>query len=289
MTTTPEETGTETQEATVVTPATAETYIASTETDGGELLAGKFKSTEDLEKAYKELETKLGQTKTQPDPADTTAEEQPETDTDAADPAEEKPDAEDDGGDDPYAAYGEAVGNALKEAEVDPAAAAAEFEKDGTLSEETFEKFNKAGFPKEVVEAYLRGVAQHTETVTQITDAQIAEIKSLAGGDDGYKELSKWMAANATPEQLTAYNDTLSTGNTADITAAVRGMVDRYNADIGREGTLLGGRPPAPNAGYASEAEYLADVANPEYKKSQAFRDTVAKKLMASPNVLTVR
>lgn len=283
MTDTPEAT-VEVPEGTIQQGGAAQSVTVSTETQGEELLAGKFKSQEDLVKAYKELESKLGQQQPQQQPEQEQTQEQ--TDTTTEEKTETK---EGEGGDDPYAVYGEAVGSALKAAEVDPAAAAKEFEETGTLSDESFEKFEKAGFPKEMVEAYLRGVAAATENATQITEAQIEQIKAVAGGEEGYAKLQQWMATNVDAAELEQFNETVGSGDLAATIAAVSAMNNRYQQDIGREGTLRGGKAAAQSEGYASEAEYLADMAKPEYKTSQAFRDQVAAKLAKSPNVFATR
>lgn len=266
----------------------AETVTVPTDTQGDELLAGKFKTQEDLVKAYKELESKLGQQQPQQ-----TEEQVPAEAGDATDTADETKSSDDGdkGGDadDPYAVYGEAVGNALKAAEVDPTTAAKEFEETGTLSDESFEKFEKAGFPKEVVEAYLRGVATATENATQITEAQVSQIKAVAGGDEGYAKLQEWMKTNVDPSEIEVFNNTVGSGDYAATVAAVAAMHNRYRQSVGHEGTLLGGKAPAQAEGYASEAEYLSDMAKPEYKTSQAFRDKVAAKLAKSPNVFMTR
>lgn len=284
--TTPEATQ-EVPEGTIQQGAAAETVTVSTEPQAEELLAGKFKSQDDLVKAYKELESKLGQQ--QPQQAQEPAEAETQEQTDTTEETEDKTEAKEDAGDDPYADYGEAVGNALKAAEVDPLAAQQEFERDGTLSDETFEKFEKAGFPKEMVEAYLRGVAQATEQTTEITEAQVAQIKAVAGGEEGYVKLQQWMAVNIDADELNTFNETVGSGDYAAAVAAVSAMNTRYQQDVGTEGNLRGGRPPSNANGYATEAEYLADMAKPEYKTSEAFRQQVRAKLANSPDIFVVR
>ena len=291
MNTAPEANATQ-ADAAVQAQSQTETVVVSTaevEAQNAELIAGKFKSQEDLVKAYKELESKLGKQGQQPATEEPAAE-QPATEQAATEDKQEAT-AEDKqtDGDDPYAAYGEAVGSALKAAEVDPAVAAAEFQEKGTLSDETFEKFEKAGFPKEMVEAYLRGVSQSAEESQQITETQITQIKAAAGGEEGYGQLQQWMAANLSADELNAFNETIGSGNFEATLAAVASMNQRRVADLGVEGNLRSGNTAPADASYKTEAEYLEDIAKPEYKKSQAFRDQVAAKLAKSPNLYMTR
>ncbi|MGH0000102.1 capsid assembly protein [Pseudovibrio ascidiaceicola] len=284
MSETPENTAA--AEEAIQTGEQAQTITVPFETpaDDGELLAGKFENTDELVKAYKALETKLGENKqegAEETPADKEAEQEQETKDD------EKGDNDgaqaEDG--DPYADYGETVGNALKSAEVDPLKAQEEFAEKGTLSDESFEKFDKAGFPKEMVEAYLRGVTAVMDGEAATTEADIASIKAVVGGEAEFTKLQQWMASNADPKALEAYNSALEAGDVSNIKTAVSNFHTAYQKDIGHEGELVRGRAPAAEAGYASEAEYLEDVAKQEYKDSQVFRDKVRAKLERSPAV----
>lgn len=260
--------------AVIETGAQASTITISSEAEPA-LLAGKYKTPADLEKAYTELQSKLGQR------VETEAEAPLE---DAAAPnAEETTD-----GADAYEGYGETVGAALKTAGVDPTAANAEFVETGTLSEETFTKFSDAGFPRDMVEAYLRGVAAATDEAATITATQITQIKGAAGGDEGYAKLTGWMASALPVDEIATFNNTVTGTDFAASVAAVATMQARYTAEFGNEARLAGGKAPAPNAGYATESDWLADMAKPEYKKSQGFRDQVAAKLARSPSLMKV-
>lgn len=227
-------------------------------------LAGKFDSADDLEKAYLELQKKLG--------AGEAEEEGTEAETNDDDGNDEE-----DG--DELSPYGKAVGEAIKAAEIDLDAAKNTFNETGELGEGDYEKFDKAGFPREMVDAYLNGVKQGQAEATTVTEAEIAKIKSLAGGDEGFSTLQQHIAADYSPDEVAAYNEAISSGDVAKAQAAVQQAVERYNAEIGTEGNLLGGgKPPAPQ-GYKSEAEMIADMKKPEYKKDPAFRAQVEKKI----------
>lgn len=250
------------------------------------LLAGKFKTQADLENAYKELEKKLGQSKPQqPD------QQQQQEQTDTGEESEDKTkEGENEGDPDPLVEiYGETVGNALKEAGVDAAKVQSEFDETGTLSDESFEQFAKAGYPKEMVEAYMRGLQQSNDQTVAITETQIGQIKQVAGGDEGYEKMTEWMGANLSDEDLNKFNETINTGDFNAVLSAVSEMNNRFKTEMGTEGKLLGGKTPAADGGYANEAEYLEAVAKPEYKTSQAYRDQVRAKLAKSPNVFVTR
>lgn len=248
-------------------PAMTATAEEGREHQEQQKLAGKFSTKEDLEKAYLELQQKLGEGATEEE-----AEAEEEAGTD-----DEETDA-----DDKLAGYGEAVGSAIKEADIDIDAARSAFDETGELADGDYEKFAKAGYPREMVDAYLSGVKQSQSANADNTETQIAEIKGMAGGDEGFGKLQQHIADSYSPAQVQAYNEAVGSGDMGKAKAAVQQAVQSYNAEIGSEGTLLGGgKAPAPQ-GYQSEAEMIADMKKPEYKSDPAFRDKVSKKIAAA-------
>ena len=119
------------------------------------LLAGKYKTAEDLEKAYKELESKLGQQDTEPEQAE------PEAET------ESQPTSLSDN------------------ASVITEASDEYFSNEGKLSPETLQKF-KGMSSEDLVNAYIE-VTNNPEwsgnlpsQVEDVTESQINEVKNFA-------------------------------------------------------------------------------------------------------------
>jgi len=273
---------------TVDTGAAASEAAAAKEAADNPLIGGKFKTNEDLLAAYTALEKKMGGQA----PAEEAEAEAPVVDDAPVkeDPAEPKADDAEASG------YGTVVDNALTAAGVSVADVQKEFtDNDGKFTPETMDKFNAAGFPKEIVEAYLRGVvasnadaAVAQEAVAASAAEQISAVKALAGGDDGYAAMTKHMASTYTQTEADAFNAALNDPETAK--AAVAEAHARYTKAVGVEPKLIGGKTPAAVSGYESEAQLLEDMAKPEYKTSAAFRDNVQKKLASSSQaVLGVR
>ena len=128
------------------------------------LLAGKYKTTEDLESAYKELEKKLGEKETglerEPSSEETT-ESEPEN------KGLSKEDFYTEDGSVNYdtanEVYGEQISNLFKENEIDPFKMNDYFmENNGSLSDDMYETLNKAGLNKSLVDSYLEGVRQQS-------------------------------------------------------------------------------------------------------------------------------
>ena len=237
------------------------------------MLAGKYKSAEELETAYIELQKKLGET-----PAtETTAEPEPEyelyTDNGSVnyDTANEL--------------YGEQLGNTFKNNNIDPFAMSKHFEENGgTLSEEMYEELGKAGLAKDLVDSYLDGVRNRTgvqPTASPLTEANINEIKNIANGNDGYESLMEWAGKNLNKEDIQNYDDVLATGNLSAIKFAVKALMGQYEDANGRDSKIITGKE-SPQDSYRSMAEVVRDMNKPEYQNDEAFRDDVLRKLSAS-------
>jgi len=237
------------------------------------MLAGKYKSAEELETAYIELQKKLGET-----PAtETTAEPEPEyelyTDNGSVnyDTANEL--------------YGEQLGNTFKNNNIDPFAMSKHFEENGgTLSEEMYEELGKAGLAKDLVDSYLEGVRNRTgvqPTASPLTEANINEIKNIANGNDGYESLMEWAGKNLNKEDIQNYDDVLATGNLSAIKFAVKALMGQYEDANGRDSKIITGKE-SPQDSYRSMAEVVRDMNKPEYQNDEAFRDDVLRKLSAS-------
>ena len=239
------------------------------------MLAGKYKSAEELEAAYIELQKKLGET-----PAST-----PE---DTAEPTKEYEFYSDDGSvnyDTANEVYGEQLGNVFKNNNIDPFAMNKHFEENnGTLSDEMIDKLGAAGLNKELVESYLKGVRDELgfqPPQPTLSDAEVSEIKGIANGEEGYQSLMDWAANNLGQDDIKNYDDVLATGNKSAIKFAVKALMGQYEDANGRDSKIVTGKQ-SPQDTYRSMAEVVRDMNKPEYTQDEAFRDDVLRKLSAS-------
>tara|TARA_A100001391_G_scaffold140639_1_gene98643 strand:- start:186 stop:1034 length:849 start_codon:yes stop_codon:yes gene_type:complete len=239
------------------------------------MLAGKYKSAEELESAYIELQKKLGET-----PASTAE--------DTAEPAQEFEFYSEDGSVNYETAnevYGEQLGNTFKENDIDPFEMNKHFvENNGTLSDEMYDKLGQAGLSKSLVDSYLKGVREEVgfdAPAATLTDAEIAEVKGIANGEDGYQSLMDWAGKNLSKEDQDNYDQVLTTGNKTAIKFAVKALMGQYEDANGRDSKLVTGKE-SPQDTYRSMAEVVRDMNKPEYTQDEAFRDDVIRKLSAS-------
>ena len=247
-----------------------------------QLLAGKYKTTEDLEKAYKELESKLGSK----DKLDTINREESKEEE-----ATEPQYYSEDGSVNYETAnelYGDNLGEVFKSNEIDPFAMNEHFQKNnGTLTDEMYEQLNKAGLNKTLVDSYLEGVRaqsgiENAPEAAVLNEQEIAEVKSIAGGEDGYEALMNWASDNMSDADAKNFDEVIETGNKAAVTFAIKALMGQYEDAVGRDSDLVTGKKSTKGETYRSMAEVVRDMKNPLYDNDEAYRDDVRIKLERS-------
>ncbi len=227
----------------------------------GELLAGKYKNAEDLEKAYVELQKKLGD-------KDGVSQEGQETQEVTDESESEEPKSE----------KSEAV--SLLETAND------EYYNNGnTLSKETLDKFSELS-SQELVSAYMEIQKTNPISNTQeadVTTAEINKIQNSVGGEAQYNKLVTWAGDNLSADKIKAFDDLVGTGNSAAIQLGVDALKSAYDAANGYEGRMLTGKAAETKGDvYRSQAQLVKAMSDPRYDNDPAYRADVVEKLNRS-------
>lgn len=215
--------------------------------DRPEWLPEKFKSVEDMAKAYSALEGKLGQPQ----------QEQEEVDEDVTNQSASE------------------VSEVLGANGIDFDVLQQEYAELGGLSEDAYAALEEAGFPESVVDQWIAGQEAMSQQVQ-------AEMHSLVGGSEQYQELVGW-AADALPDnEIDAFNATMETQDPNMIRLAIQGLNARYRSEAAPN--LIEGSTGAVSTGgkFSSNAELTAAMGDPRYAKDPAYRQQVADKLARS-------
>ena len=225
-----------------------------------QLLAGKYRSTEDLEAAYLSLQKKLGQ--------------EEEIDYESTDEGYEE-EEESDEEVSPYAPATSLINEASEEY----------YANDGTLSEETIERFSEMS-SQDLVNAYLEIQAnnpQPPQQAIELSDAQVNSVMNAAGGEANYNSIIEWAASNLDNRSIDAFDAVVDSGNPAAINIAFAGLQARYNDANGYEGRMLQGKAASSSGDvFRSQAELVAAMGDPRYDTDPAYRADVIEKLDAS-------
>ena len=239
------------------------------------MLAGKYKSPEELESAYLELQKKLGESPTEE--AEPESESEYELYTDDGNVNYETANE----------LYGDQLGNLFKDNNIDPFAMSKHFEENGgKLNDEMYGQLEKAGLSKNVVDNYLDGVRNEVgynpdPAEPVLSEADVNELKGLAGGEEGYKNLMEWAGNNLGEDAAKDYDAVLATGNKSAVKFAITALLGKYEDSMGRDSKIVTGKESS-TENYRSMAEVVRDMNKPEYQNDEAFREDVLRKLSAS-------
>ena len=219
------------------------------------LLAGKYKDAQELEKAYVELQKKLGSKDEPTEDAEQTSATEETEETSLSDGASLITSANDE--------Y---------------------YANDGKLSEETLDKFSSMS-SKELVKAYLEvqgsdAFKANTQEVSDLSDSEINTIKNFAGGEAQYENMIAWANSNLDAKSQEAFDSIVNTGSVDAIKIAVSGLKSQYEAANGYEGKMYTGKAPKGNTDvFRSQAELVAAMNDKRYDRDPAYRQDVIEKL----------
>jgi hypothetical protein len=195
------------------------------------LLAGKFKTQEELERGYLEAQKLLssrGQKPAEPEPSPAPL---------SRDQAVEH--------------YGDSIVTAAEEAGIDLGAWDQAVRRGDDTGELRQKLSQQTGIPAQLIEQYEAAFRPQgnspaaKEGSTQgLSDADVAELKGFVGGEEEFQRLSQWAVANLDAGELADYNSAVDSGNKAAIKFALRAMQARAGKPQGEPELIGGGRAP---------------------------------------------
>ena len=242
------------------------------------LLAGKYKNAQELEKAYVELQKKLG-------------EDEPQAETAEAEPEEAIPNTYGKDGSVNYETvsetYGSEISGLLEKAGVDPWAISKEFhDNQGQYTDEMVNSLVNAGLSEAAVRSYFAGRAAEegyttgNSSAADLAEADIAAVKNSVGGEAAYQNIMTWAGKNLDEEQIKAFDDVVGEGSVAAIKLAVSGLKAQYENANGFEGKMYTGKPPKTSGDvFRSQAELVRAMSDPRYVQDPAYRQDIIEKL----------
>ena len=220
-------------------------------------LAGKYENAQELEKAYIELEKKLGQ--------QTKAEEPEESNEEATEPEAK----EEDKPDDTTTIFDELWEQATS--------------KEGKYNQETLDKLNQLS-QTDLAKMHLEYRAANGPR--DLSESDVKELKGIVGGDENYANMLSWAQQNLNEQEVNMFDQVMERGDPLAAFFAVRSLAYRYNDAIGLDGKMVTGRPPKQTADvFRSQAEVVAAMGDSRYELDPAYRRDIMDKLARSPDV----
>ena len=217
-----------------------------------QLLAGKYKNAEELEKGYLELQQKLN-TKEEPK----AEQEEPQQEE-----AEETTSILD-------TLWEEAVSG--KE-----------------YSEDTLKQLESMS-STELAQLYLEDRQKATNAPAKARDFsedEVTQLKGIVGGDANYTNMLNWAQKSLNEQEVKMFDAVMAKGDPLAAFFAVRSLAYAYNDAIGYDGNMVQGKAPkASNDQFRSQAEVVKAMSDPRYEEDPAYRRDIMDKLERSPNV----
>lgn len=217
-----------------------------------EWLPEDFETPEDLAKAYAELKAK---------PQDEKSKTDEKSEAPQATPEERA-----------------AAEKATEKAGLDLGKVSQEWFDNGGLKDETYEKLAEAGYPREMVDIYIDGLTSRTAHTTE-------KAYEVAGGKESYDAMIDWAMENLSPEQEKAFDAAVNSNDLHRALMAIKALNADYKAAVDKDASVEPQQMVDAKGGetsgniYNHQDEFLADLDDPRYKTSEAFRQQVMAKL----------
>ena len=218
-----------------------------------QLLAGKYKNAEELEKGYLELQQKLSNKEEAPQ--EETQEEESEA------PAEVS----------------------VLDRMWEEATSGDEF------SEELTKEIQDMS-STDIANAYLdyrqKQEQQPTAGSRDFSQDEISQLKGIVGGEKNYTNMIDWAQKSLNEQEVQMFDAVMQKGDPLSAFFAVRSLAYAYNDAIGYDGNMVQGKAPRQsNDQFRSQQEVVRAMADPRYDDDPAYRREIMDKLDRSPNV----
>ena len=214
-----------------------------------EMLAGKFKTAEDLEQGYIELQKKLGEPKeekAEPEQPEAKEEEKPtEVDSDFLDTLWDESQKE--------------------------------------FTQDTINKLQGMK-PEDVAQMYLEYRANEKPAEsTSLSEQDVTQLKGVVGGEEQYGQMMGWAKENLSEQEVNMYDAVMDKGDPLSAFFAVQALTYRFNDAQGYDGQMLQGKA-AKSEGdtFKSQAQVVKAMSDPQYEKDPAYRQAIYEKLERS-------
>tara|TARA_B100000287_G_scaffold61563_1_gene53755 strand:- start:1046 stop:1828 length:783 start_codon:yes stop_codon:yes gene_type:complete len=218
-------------------------------------LAGKYENAQELEKAYIELEKKLGEKNTDSTPKEEVTESEPEA------KEEEKPTES-------------TVLDDLWEQANDGK---------GEYKQETLQALSEMS-PQDLAKMHLQYRAENSPR--DLSESDVQQLKGLVGGDANYSNMLSWAQQNLNEQEVNMFDQVMEMGNPLAAFFAVRSLAYRYNDAIGFDGKMVTGTSPKESTDvFRSQAEVVSAMSDRRYEDDPAYRKDIMDKLSRSPDV----
>ena len=213
-----------------------------------ELLAGKYENAQELEKAYVELEKKLGSTKAEPEAQTPTEPEAKQEETSSTQTT--------------------LLDDLWEQASTE------------NYKKETLEQLQGMK-PEDIANMHLE--YRQANAPKDLSETDVKELKGIVGGEDNYNNMMDWAGKSLSKQEVDMFDAVMERGDPLSAFFAVRSLAYRYNDAVGFDGKMVTGTAPKEsNDQFRSQAEVVQAMNDPRYEEDPAYRQDIMQKLSRS-------
>lgn len=149
-----------------------------------------------------------------------------------------------------------------------------EFLDNGKLSQQSYEALEKAGYPKEVVNGYLKGVEAESK-------AFYNSVITSAGSEQEYQQVMDFVKSKG-DSAIDDFNSAINSGNLGIINMVIKGYKAEMTATNGTTNrTLIGGSSGTADnttAGFETKEEMVKAMSDTRYGKDKKYTQEVEQR-----------
>lgn len=148
----------------------------------------------------------------------------------------------------------------------------------GGISDASLQALEEAGYPKEVIEAYIGGQQAKYEVHAN-------KVFELAGGEEQYAKLCRWAAKHLSKDERDEFDAAVESMNLAKAQFAVKGLMARKQTATGKSAELVKAKTSKVTSGvkpFINADEIAFALEDPRYNVDRKYTKLVDARLMAT-------
>jgi hypothetical protein len=154
-----------------------------------------------------------------------------------------------------------------------------EYEENGQLGDASYDKLEKMGISRDMVDLYISGLQS-------AQDQESKAVYDIVGGQEQFEKMAAWVGTNLAEGEVNTLNEMLVQGGESAKMAAQL-IKTRYDQVNGREASLIQGNVSSTSQStFQSYHELMQAMGDPRYQTDPVYQKQVADRLASSKDLL---
>lgn len=156
---------------------------------------------------------------------------------------------------------------------------ATEYEEKGQLGDASYDKLEKMGITREMVDLYISGLQS-------AQDRESKAVYDIVGGQEKFEKMAAWAGTNLGEGEVNTLNEMLVQGGES-AKMATQLIKTRYDQVHGKEASLIQGNVASTSKStFGSYHELMQAMGDPRYQSDPVYQKQVADRLAISKDLL---